>query len=95
MACGLWEVGFNLIRAGKVLAFPFENEPQHSTERISPVGMIRESFLEEGTSAFIQPELSLLLRVLAKASLRPRDCQKEKPGFRALWGCRPFLLLHK
>lgn len=57
--------------------------------------MLRAGFLEEGTRDFIQPELSQLLRVLAKASLRQRDCQKEKAGFRALRGCRPFLLLHK
>lgn len=92
---GLWEVGFNLISAGKVLAFPLENDPQHSTERTSPVGMVREGFLKEGTSDFIQPELSLFLRVLAKASLRQRDCHEEKPEFRDLRGCRPFLLLHK
>lgn len=41
--------------------------------------MVREDSLEEGTSEFIQPELSLLLRVSAKASLRQRDCQEGKP----------------
>lgn len=46
--------------------------------------MIREDFLEEGTGDFIQPELSLLLKVLAKASLRQWDCQKGKPGLRTL-----------
>lgn len=41
--------------------------------------MVREGFLKEATADFIQPELSLFLRVLAKASLRQRDCQKGKP----------------
>lgn len=48
-------------------------------ERTWPVGMVREGFLEEAIADFIQPVLSLLLKVLAKASLKQRDCQKGKP----------------
>lgn len=74
MPRGLWEVGFNSICVGEASASPLENDPQHS-----PVGMIREGFLEEGTGDFIQPELSLCLRVLAKASLKQMNFQKGNP----------------
>ena len=40
--------------------------------------MVREGFLEE-TADFIYPELSLCLRVLAKASLSQMNCHKGEP----------------
>lgn len=57
--------------------------------------MIREGFLEEGTADFIQPELSLCLRVLAKASLSLQITRKGTPGSRVSLGLRSFLFLLK
>lgn len=50
--------------------------------------MVREGFPEEVIADFIQPELSLLLRVLAKASLEQRTAKKGSPGLRALAGAQ-------
>lgn len=56
--------------------------------------MVREDFLEEGTSDFSQPELSWLLKVLAKAPLRQRDVRKGRQELEPYQGLRPFLFLH-